>query len=153
MSDLEQVRLVEQLLIEYCYAVDGGDAEAVVRLFTEDCSFDVGHGVEISGQAELLSFFERRLAQYSASSHQLSNIKVSLDSASASASSYVYARIWPLATEVAGELWARYVDTVVSTPAGWRIERRSIRAAGWHSFPSFDDQPELFERIPRRPPA
>jgi uncharacterized protein (TIGR02246 family) len=148
-DELSTMREIEELIAAYCYAVDDGDARAVVALFDDAAELDVGNGVVIRGALELGEFFERRLARYSASSHHVSNIRVRLDGDRATARSYVYARIWPVGDVEAGELWARYDDVVASTTAGWRIRRRQIRAAGWHGFPTFVDQPSHFERLPR----
>jgi uncharacterized protein (TIGR02246 family) len=148
-GELSTLRQIEELLADYCYAVDDGDARAVAAVFDEQGELDVGNGVVIRGLPQLTEFFERRLAHYSSSSHHISNVRVRLDGGRAAALCYVYARIWPIGDAEAGEIWARYEDDIVATAEGWRIRRRSIRAAGWHGFPAFVDQPAQFERLPR----
>jgi uncharacterized protein (TIGR02246 family) len=140
---------VADVLHRYCYAVDDGDAAAVAAVFAEDGELDVGNGVVIAGRDALLAFFERRLAQYDASSHHLSNIRVSDVDGRARATSYVYARIWPVGGGDGGELWARYLDDLVEDGGRGSISRRSLRAAGWRGFPAFADQPAQFERYVR----
>jgi ketosteroid isomerase-like protein len=148
-ADLSALREIEDVLADYCFAVDEGSARGVVALFADTAELDVGNGVVIKGLHALQEFFQRRLAQYSASSHHLSNVRVQLEGGRAVARCYVYSRIWPVGSNGAGELWGRYTDTLISTPQGWRIERRQIRAAGWHGFPVFADQPDLFEQMKR----
>ena len=122
-----------------------------------NCNLGRGFGLSLAtwrAALRLRSFFDRRLSQYAASAHQLSNVKVELAAAAATASSYVYACVWPSAApQTRGELWAMYSDALALTAEGWRIARRSIRASGWHDFPSFDDQPAQFEHRPRRSPV
>jgi uncharacterized protein (TIGR02246 family) len=144
--DLAVHAAIGETLARYAYAVDDGDADGVAAVFTEDGELDVGNGVVISGRAALLEFFRNRLARYTASSHHLSNIRIQVDGDRASSVCYVYARIWPVDAAEPGELWARYSDELVCAGEAWSIERRRLRAAGWHGFPMFDDQPDLFER-------
>jgi ketosteroid isomerase-like protein len=148
-DEISALREIEDVLTDYCFAVDEGNASTVVALFADAAELDVGNGVVIRGLPALAAFFRRRLVQYSASSHHLSNVRVQLEGDRAVARCYVYSKIWPIGGTEAGELWGRYTDTLVSTPDGWRIEHRCIRAAGWHGFPVFADQPDLFERMHR----
>jgi ketosteroid isomerase-like protein len=148
-DDLSALREIEDVLADYCFAVDEGNARGVVALFADAAELDVGNGVVIKGLPALQEFFHRRLARYSASSHHISNVRVQLDADRSVARSYVYSKIWPIDSTEAGELWGRYTDALVSTSQGWRIERRQIRAAGWHGFPVFADQPDLFEQMER----
>jgi hypothetical protein len=149
IEELAATREIEDVLARYCYGVDDGDPVAVASVYAEDGLHDAGNELIVRGRVDIEAFFRLRLARYDASAHHLANIVVRIDGNAAQVASYVYARIWPMGSDECGELWGRYADDLVLTPEGWHIKHRRLRVAGWHGFPHFPEQPDLFERLPR----
>ncbi len=153
--ELQQREAITQTLINYCVGVDRNDPVAVTDLvFAEDGAFELGARYAVVGAAELQKMFARTLAPFSATSHHLSNVSITLTSATtAESSAYVYA--WHLTVEDGRriDLWGRYEDRLVLTPRGWRIASRRLSAAGSDGWdkPPFD----LTERLPNpvNPPS
>ena len=144
-------RAVEDVLLDYCEHVDAGDVDAVIALFTDDAVIDYGYGRHIRGRDALDEFFRERLvATYSATSHHLTNIRVTVDGDSATTRSYAYA--WHARHDGSqAHVWGRYHDRLVRTGGTWRIAERAIRAAGSAGFPSADGRSpfELIDRAGR----
>ena len=138
MSDtlrkLQDRREIEDLLFEYCDLVDGYECDAIARLFTEDCVYDFGPalGGERSGNERLARGAARTLANWKATSHHVSNIRVHFEGPDAArVQTSLYAWHEPHDPEEPHfEIWARYRDRFVRTPAGWRIAERRLVAAG-----------------------
>lgn len=138
---------VERLLVDYCYAADASDAMAVARLFAHDAVFDAGNGLVVSGRGDIVAFFTERLGRYDATAHNLANVRVDVDGATARAQSYVHARLWFRDTDEPAELWARYDDELVNDGREWLFARRRIRAFGWSGYPEPPGRAAPFERL------
>ena len=130
--ELEQRRLIAELLIDYSHFVDRNDPQGLVaQVFCEDGCFELGARHAVIGRADLALMFARTLAPFSRTSHHVTNIKVTLTGAdTAESTAYVYA--WHL-TAADGrriDLWGRYHDRHRLTPEGWRIANRRLTVAG-----------------------
>ena len=149
LRQLEDRQAIEDLLFDYCDLVDRYECDAIAGLFTEGCVYDFGpaFGGERRGNTRLARGCARTLAEYKATSHHVSNIRVRFDGADAAdveTALYAWhARHDPEAPDF--EVWARYRDRFVRTPAGWRIATRRLVAAGHRG----DDVP--FVPLERRP--
>lgn len=140
---------ISDLLHRYCQLVDDADVAGLVDLFTDDGTFDYGFGRVHRGRAALAELFGRIRAN-EATSHHLSNVRVRMvDTTSAHAWSVVYA-YHRRADGTDYHLFGRYTDVVVTDGGGWRLQRRSLRAAaeiGTTPAPGFASH---YERFPRR---
>jgi hypothetical protein len=146
--ELEQRRLIVDLLADYSHFVDRNDAALLVsRVFCEDGCFELGSGHAVIGRADLALMFARTLAPFSRTSHHVSNIKVTLTGPdTAKSTAYVYAWHLTLAEGRRIDLWGRYHDRHRLTDEGWRIENRRLTVAGSDGW--IDPPFEPSERLP-----
>ena len=144
--ELEQRRLIGETLQDYCELVDRNDPTALVhRVFTPDGVFELGAGRAVVGRDNLARMFAKTLAAFTATSHHLSNVRISFDGDDrAQSSAYVYA--WHRSLEGDRiEAWGRYHDRLVRIEEGWRIDNRHLSMAGsdgWENAPF-----EVVERL------
>ena len=91
--ELEQRRRIEETLMDYSFFVDRNDPiELVNRVFCEDGCFELGSKHAVVGREQLALMFAKTLAQFTRTSHHLSNVRVSFDGdETADSSAYVYA--------------------------------------------------------------
>jgi hypothetical protein len=140
---------IEAVLHEYCYAVDSRDVDAAVELFAPSCQFDWGFGRVARGPEgvrEMLS----ALGRWSATQHQLSNVRISfLTDVLATASSTVLAWHRVAQTEAIEVLYGVYEDDLVLSRRGWLFRARRLRAAGESGFPPVAGHERNFEPIER----
>jgi len=122
---------VETLLLDYCDHLDTADVAAVVALFHDDAVVDAGPAQTVVGHDALDRFFRDRLVgTYAATSHHLSNVRITLaapDAASASCSVQAWHQRHD-GTQLL--LWGRYVDEIERRRGRWCFARRTIRIAG-----------------------
>ena len=149
--ELEQRRLIAEVLMDYSHFVDRNDPEGLVaQVFCEDGCFELGSRHVVIGRADLALMFARTLAPFRRTSHHVSNIRVTFTGAeTAESTAYVYA--WHLtATEGRRiDLWGRYHDQHRLTAEGWRIATRRLTVAGSDGW--IDPPFELAERLPSPP--
>ena len=149
--ELEQRRLIAELLMDYSHFVDRNDPQGLVaRVFCEDGCFELGARHAVVGRADLALMFARTLAPFSRTSHHVTNIKVMFTGAeTAESTAYVYAWHLTVLEERRIDLWGRYHDQHRLTAEGWRIATRRLTVAGSDGWidPPFD----LAERL-RSPP-
>ena len=148
VGTLQDRAAIEELLYNYCRFVDAVDVPAIVALFTDDATFDMGHGRVIS-RPEFGRLFES-MTRYSATSHHLSNISISSlgeDVARVESVLYAFHRIADTAEEI--HLWGRYSDEVVRHDGVWRVRSRRLRAAAEKTFPVREDPLPIYELIDR----
>ena len=146
--ELEQRRLIAEVLMDYSHFVDRNDPQGLVAgVFCEDGCFELGSRHAVIGRAELALMFARTLAPFSRTSHHVTNIKVTFTGAE-SAESTAYVCAWHV-TAAEGrriDLWGRYHDRHRLTAEGWRIANRRLTVAGSDGW---TDPPfELSERLP-----
>ena len=130
--ELEQRRLIAEVLIDYCFFVDRNDPQGLVaRVFCEHGCFELGSRHAVIGRADLALMFARTLAPFSRTSHHVTNIKMTFTGAdTAESTAYVYAWHLTVAEGRRIDLWGRYHDRHRLTAEGWRIELRRLTVAG-----------------------
>ncbi|MFN0028201.1 MAG: nuclear transport factor 2 family protein [Acidimicrobiales bacterium] len=148
----EQRREITETLLDYCELVDRNDPAGLVeRVFAPDGAFELGSNRAVVGRDNLAKMFAKTLAAFSATSHHLSNVRVTFSGTAgqnadrAHATAFVYAWHRTVGGERV-EVWGRYADTLVRTEAGWRIESRRATTAGadgWANAPF-----EFIDRLP-----
>ena len=130
--ELQQRVQITETLINYCVHVDRNDPVALTELvFAEDGCFELGARYAVVGRENLQKMFAKTLAVFSATSHHLSNVRITFTGdTTAHTTAHVYA--WHL-TQPEGrrvDLWGRYEDQLVLGAKGWRIASRRLSAAG-----------------------
>ncbi len=141
---------IEDVLYAYADLVDRACLDELMDLFTEHVVLDYGYGRLFTGRDVLRTLFaDRLLATYTATSHHISNVRIAVDGDHATSTCHIHA--WHRRADDGSqpEVWGRYDDELVRTVTGWRIARRTIRAAGERGFPIPDGQPSAFEPIDR----
>ncbi|MBO6720077.1 MAG: nuclear transport factor 2 family protein [Rhizobiaceae bacterium] len=144
--ELEQRRLIGEVLVDYSVYVDRNDPETLVQaVFAENGVFELGSRHAVVGRDNLRMMFAKTLAAFTRTSHHLSNVRVVFDSdTSAQSTAYVYA--WHLSSEDGRrmEVWGRYSDRMKLTDVGWRIANRRLTVVGSEGWA--DPPFELAER-------
>ncbi len=150
MSQLEDIRAVEQVFVTYFDRVDAKDPEGAAALFAEDAHIEIMTGRTIAGRDAFARTLAAVLHQYVRTSHHLSNIAVEVRGDRAELVAYVDAvhrmvedgRIW--------QLWARIVDVLERREGRWVITEHTLY--GVDSEPPWDMVPEEWYRgHPDRP--
>lgn len=140
---------ISDTLHAYSRGVDRCDIDLLADLFTEDGSFDYGHGNVTVGRDNLRSLFVAATSKYNATSHHCSTINfLRLDATSASTITYVYAFHDNAAQDLHLHVWGNYEDELVHDGDRWRIRVRKVRVAGAKTTGS-GQLPERFERYLR----
>jgi ketosteroid isomerase-like protein len=139
---------IANLLSDYCWYVDRLEVDSVMGLFTDDATFDLGHGRVHTGHASLRSLYDR-LGVYAATSHHVSNPRIDAGTELATARSGLYAH------HVRHDgstmtLWGVYLDELVRVDGSWRISNRSLRASAESGGRPEGGQQTHFELLPRR---
>lgn len=139
---------IANLLADYCWYVDRLDIDAVLTLYTQDATFDLGHGRVHAGHDRLRSLYDR-VQGYAATSHHVSNSRIDADGETATARSGLYAH------HVRHDgstmtLWGVYLDDLVLVDGRWLIRRRTLRAAAESGGRPEGGCPTQFELLPRR---
>ena len=119
---------INNLLIDYCTAIDSHDWAALDQVFTPDARIDYTELGGIKGNLpEIKAYLAKVLPFFPATQHLIANSRVWLDGDSARARTMCHNPMeMPLrdgGTQMAFYgLW--YVDQLVRTTAGWRIRER-----------------------------
>jgi ketosteroid isomerase-like protein len=135
--ELHDRQAIADLIYAYCEHFDRNDPAAVAALFTADATIDYGPEAETIVGADAIA---RTIAvglehTFAATSHHVSNIRITFDSADqAHAVTYLYA--WHRYADGSpdGELWGRYHHRFVRTDDGWRVAELVLTAAGMTNF-------------------
>lgn len=128
LRELLDIRAIEQLMIRYCDRIDANDPEGAAACFAED---GVGRywGV-FRGRKEIAGRLGKILKGFSATSHHISNIRITLDGDEARAVSYVYAFHRMADTGEPTHYWGRWVDRVVRVKGQWLFAERQVVGVG-----------------------
>ena len=122
---------ISELLIEYCRALDVMDLPAIARVFTEDCEVEYGPEERLRSKgAEGVAKSLERMWRWARTSHHLSNIQITFDSADRARSiSYVLA--WHERPDGStATVMGQYHDELQRGKDGWRIARRRMEMNG-----------------------
>ena len=129
MDAESEVRNVVALL---ALRADGGDLDAYVDLYTPDADWELP-GAPRHGHADIRAGAEERrrsgaTGPGSHTRHVVTTVAATVDAAGAEA---VAESVWLFYVDTAGEprvqSMGSYRDTLVPTPAGWKVRRREIR--------------------------
>ncbi|MGI9292860.1 MAG: nuclear transport factor 2 family protein [Pseudomonadales bacterium] len=119
---------INNLLIDYCGAVDARDIDAFDRLFTTDAYIDYTALGGIKGNLqEIKAYLKKALALFSNSQHLIANSRVWIDGDEATARTICHNPM-QLTQDDSSEyvmffgLW--YIDKLVRTEDGWRFKER-----------------------------
>jgi len=151
-ADLLARAEISDTLHAYSRGIDRRDIELLSDLFTEDGSFDYGHGNVTTGRDNLRNLFIAATGKYDATSHHCSTIDfVHLGEKTASTITYVYAFHDNAEQDLHLHVWGCYEDELVDEGDRWRIAYRKVRIAGAKSTGS-EELPDRFERYARNTP-
>ena len=146
--ELEQRRLIGEVLMSYSFHVDRNDPDSLVEeVFSPDGVFELGSRHAVAGRENLRLMFAKTLAAFTRTSHHLSNVRIVFGGDNeAQSTAYVYA--WHLSSEDGRrmEVWGRYHDRLKLSEEGWRIASRRLTVAGSEGWA--DPPFELAERHP-----
>ncbi len=133
MATLEEIsdRLaIQDLLIDYCYAIDFQNWDALDDVFTEDAIIDYTEmGGSVGNLTETKAFLAQALPTFQAYQHMISTSKITITGDTAEGRTMLHnPMVFPPKAD--GEkpytffcgLW--YRDTFVRTDQGWRISSR-----------------------------
>jgi ketosteroid isomerase-like protein len=124
-------RKIEDVLVDYCRALDRMDLGALADLFTEDCEVDFGPDLRLraAGRDDLRRSMAR-MWRWRRTAHHLSNVRIWLDGEDAArAESYVHA--WHEGQDgTTAEIYGIYRDRLTRAQGIWRIERREMTMNG-----------------------
>ncbi|QYJ03606.1 nuclear transport factor 2 family protein [Nocardioides panacisoli] len=133
----------------YSRGIDRCDFALLADLFTEDATFDYGHGNVTRGRDALGELFRGATGRYTATNHHCSTINyLRLDAGRAETITYVYAFHENSETDLQLHVWGNYEDVLVDEGDRWRIAERRVRIAGVRTTGG-EPLPERFERYAR----
>jgi len=130
---------IADLMFEYCSCCDLNDPDGIARCFTEDCVTDYGpgEGQPTRGRSIRRSEAARDLALFDATSHLLSNVRISFENDDrAQVRSVVHAWHKPKDSDSSWNLHGQYHDVVARTKEGWRIAERKLLVVSAEGFPA-----------------
>ena len=148
--DLQEIsdRLeIQDLFARYSFAIDERDWEALDHIFTPDARIDYTESGGAKGSlTEIKAWLPGALARFPGFQHMVATTKLTLDGDTATSRTILFN---PMVHEGEGGerqtffmgLW--YRDSLVRTPAGWRISER-YEELGWtHNLPALAPAPEI----------
>ena len=117
---MDDVRAVEQVLLDYFDGVDRRDAEAAVSVFAPDARAEIMTGKVLEGRDRIGRALGRVLVRYARTSHHPTNARVEIDGDRAVLRTYVYA-YHRMTTGDVWHLWARLYDAMERRDGRWLI--------------------------------
>jgi hypothetical protein len=132
---------ITDLLFHYAYCIDSAQPARLNEVFAEDVLAEYGYGEREDdhawrGSAELIAGISAQVAQFEASAHAISNVRVSADANLARSTAYVCGWHWLPAPgsdpfRPADFMFTGvYVDGWRRQDEGWRIVHRRFRRLG-----------------------
>jgi len=120
---------VIDVVATFCDRVDEYDIDALRAVFTEDCFTDYGpgRGGPVRGLEAVIARIKKGQSEFRRTQHQLGQSLVHLIGDAASANTYVTATHEDWSGAIS-RVHLRYLDSLVRTPAGWRISERRVQA-------------------------
>ena len=138
---------IQDLFARYSFAIDERDWEALDHIFTPDARIDYTESGGAKGSlAEIKAWLPGALARFPAFQHMVATTRLTLDGDTATSRTILFNPIVHEAESGVRQtffigLW--YRDTLVHTPAGWRISER-YEEMGWtHNVPAMAPAPAI----------
>ena len=123
---VEDVHAIQRLKYDYCYAIDGGDYERWVSLFTEDGRFVRDSGDTFEGHDELREFASEGFdVGFEHTAHVVTNPAVDVDGDDATGRWYLVL-FYRDANGNDGWTQARYDDEYRKVDGEWRVAESSV---------------------------
>lgn len=130
---------IQDLLVNYSHAIDTQNFEALDDIFTPDAIIDyTAVGGAKGNLSETKAYLAKALSKFTGMQHMLGLPQIRIDGDTASGRTICFN---PMVLERDGAphvffvgIW--YVDKLVRTDAGWRIEHRAEEFSYFHNFPS-----------------
>lgn len=130
---------IQDLLTDYCHAIDTQQFDHLDDIFTEDAFIDyTAVGGAKGNLAEIKVYLSKALAKFSGMQHMLGLPQIKIDQDKASARTICFN---PMVLQKDGAphvffvgIW--YVDELIRTAKGWRIKHRTEEFSYFHNFPS-----------------
>lgn len=131
---------IEDLLVDYCHAIDTRDWPALDQVFTPDAVIDYTATGGIRGELpQIKDFLATALSGFASFQHMIGASRIRIDGDGATARTICHN---PMVLD-GGSGQARvmfvglwYVDELVRTDAGWRIADRREELSFFHNAPA-----------------
>jgi len=126
VQDMSDRFEIQDLIVGYCYAVDGRDWDALDQFFTADAVIDYSEMVGVAGSlADIKTFLSESLTPILAFQHGVSTTQYRIDGDTAQTKTVctnpMTVSNGTTADTLVFGLW--YIHDYVRTPDGWRISR------------------------------
>ncbi|MEC9358144.1 MAG: nuclear transport factor 2 family protein [Pseudomonadota bacterium] len=139
LQQLSDRQEIQDLLVNYCYAVDRGQWAMLDQVFTADATIDYSEFVGFRGDlTQAKAFLSQGLKQFSACQHAISTSQISIEGDHAHGRTLCQN---PMVLRIDGRehvmfmgLW--YRDVFVRTAEGWRIQERYEERCYQHNLPA-----------------
>ena len=125
VQELLDAKAIERVMVDYFDRVDALDPLGAAALFTDDATADLMTGKVYRSREHIGRALGRILLQYRHTSHHISNHRSTIDGATATAQTYIYAfhrfpddSIW--------HLWARHADKLAKVDGEWKLTERVL---------------------------
>ena len=138
MEEISDRLEIQDLMVRYSYAIDNRDWDALDDVFTPDAHIDYSvFGGSVGNLAETKAFLTEAMPMFTTLQHMVSGTTIAFDGDTATAKTQCHNPMTMGDTEnpdlmVCG-LW--YVDKLVRTADGWRIEERVEEKVYMKVFP------------------
>jgi 3-phenylpropionate/cinnamic acid dioxygenase small subunit len=127
MTDLYRDRAdIEEVLVRYATGIDRRDWSLFRTIWIEDVDADYGPFGHFRTADEITDHMAASHKPMGSTWHRLSNFAIHVDGDTAAARTYVHAVINVDRDDPDAwfDVFSHYDDTLVRTPAGWKISRR-----------------------------
>jgi len=130
---------IQDLLADYCHAIDTQNFDALDNIFTADAFIDyTAVGGAKGNLEETKAYLEKALAKFSGMQHMLGLPQIKINGDKATGRTICFN---PMVLQKDGApyvffvgIW--YVDELIKTDKGWRIKHRAEEFSYFHNFPS-----------------
>lgn len=136
MQEISDRMELQQLLVDYCHAIDDNDWDALDNVFTPDAVIDYSEMIPFRGnRAQAKAFLAQSMAGIAHCQHIVSTSQIRIDG------DHAYGRTIctnPMVTKDGGHLFVVglwYRDEFVRTNEGWRISHRYEESSWRHNVP------------------
>ncbi len=139
LQDISDRLEIQDLLTDYCYAIDEKNFDALDDIFIPDAEIDYTETGGAKGNlAEIKNYLPRALEQFENSQHMIATTKLNITGDTATAKSICFNPMNPKrdAEPVTFFVGLWYVDELVRTAQGWRISKRHEALSYFHNLPA-----------------